>query len=384
MLRQIDRWVSLSRRDLSPPQYRITRSSLWKEAIDPWRQKDRLPLLEEGLLGELLYDGQPRLIDDLQVSARDPAAEYLYGQRSLAAIPHFDNGEVLNMFVMLSPQPAAFDPEHFPEEVWISNLFGRATHNLALSAELKAAYAMVDQELKMVADVQRSLLPANLPEIPGLELAAHYQTSRRAGGDYYDFFPLPNDCWGILLADVSGHGAGAAVLMAITHSIVHSYPGPSTPAGKMLQFVNRKLVDRYTGDRGSFVTAFYGIYDPARRQLVYASAGHPPPRLKRRGQQQVIPLASEGGMPLGIDPGEQYQDREVELRPGDNLIFYTDGLIEAQNPAGQLYGTSRLDRSLEGCQPVDDLIQRVLEDIDRFTIFHPPDDDRTLVVARVS
>jgi sigma-B regulation protein RsbU (phosphoserine phosphatase) len=302
----------------------------------------------------------------------------------LAAIPHFDNGAAINMFVTMSPQPAAFDPEAFPEEVWISNLFGRATHNLALSAELKAAYALVDQELKMVAHVQRSLLPAELPEIPGLELAAHYQTSRRAGGDYYDLFPLPHGCWGVLIADVSGHGAGAAVLMAITHSIVHSYPGPATPAGKMLQFVNRKLADRYTGDLGSFVTAFYGIYDPARRRLTYSSAGHPPPRLKRCGQPQVIPLAGEGGMPLGINPEETYEDSEVELLSGDNLIFYTDGLTEAQNAAGQLYGTARLDRCLEGCQQADDLIQQVLEDIDRFTAFHPPDDDRTLVVARVS
>src|SRR5688500_705931 len=138
-LRQIERWVALSRRDLAAPHYRITRSSQWTEEIDPWRQKERLPLLIGGLLGELLYAGEPRLIDDLRCSPDDPAAAYLAGQRSLMAIPHYDNGEVLNMFVMMSPQPAAFDPEVLPEEVWMSNLFGRATHNLALSQELKAA-----------------------------------------------------------------------------------------------------------------------------------------------------------------------------------------------------------------------------------------------------
>ena len=107
--------------------------------------------------------------------------------------------------------------------------------------------------------------------------------------------------------------------MAITHSIVHSYPGPATPAGKMLEFVNRKLADRYTGDRGSFVTAFYGIYDPARRRLTYASAGHPPPRLKRCGQQQVLPVSCEPGLPLGIDADESYCDCDLELIAGDSV-----------------------------------------------------------------
>jgi sigma-B regulation protein RsbU (phosphoserine phosphatase) len=382
-LRKIERWVALSRRDLAPPHYRITRSSQWTEEIDPWRQKERLPLLNGGLLGELLYAGEPRVIDDLRCTPDDPAAAYLAGQRSLMAIPHYDNGEVINMFVMMSPQPAAFDPEVLPEEVWMSNLFGRATHNLALSQELKAAYKLVDQELKMVASVQRSLLPTELPEIPGMELAANYQTSRRAGGDYYDVFPLPGGRWGLLVADVSGHGAGAAVLMAITHSIVHSSPGPVTPAGKMLEFVNRKLADRYTSDLGSFVTAFYGIYDPATARLTYASAGHPPPRLKRCGQQRVVPVSCEPGLPLGINLDEPYGDAAIELMPGDNVLFYTDGITEAMDHAGQMYGTPRLDRCLEGCQPAGDLIHHVLDDVERFTAGRPPDDDRTLVVARI-
>src|SRR5207253_1299364 len=103
--------------------------------------------------------------------------------------------------------------------VWLSNLFGRATHNLVLAEELRQAYEAVDRELVAVADIQRSLLPAKLPKIPTMDLAAHYQTSRRAGGDYYDFFPLAEGKWGIIVADVSGHGTPAAVLMAITHCI---------------------------------------------------------------------------------------------------------------------------------------------------------------------
>src|SRR5262249_3558906 len=157
-----------------------------------WKEKDRLPLLKGGLLAELIYSDEPRLVDALRFAPDDPAAEYFDGMHSLAAVPMYDQGVALNMVVFLRDEPAAFNPEEFPELVWVSNLFGRATHNLVLSGQLKEAYEAVDQELRVVADIQRSLLPAKMPDIPTMALAAHYQTSKRAGGDYYDFFPLPD------------------------------------------------------------------------------------------------------------------------------------------------------------------------------------------------
>ena len=177
----------------------------------------------------MIYGDEPRIIDDLQVAPDDPAYEYLAGPRSLMAIPHFDQGVATNMVVRMRNEPAAFDRAGFPEWVWISNLFGRATQNLVLAEELRQAYSVVERELKVVADIQRSLLPKTMPTIPGLGLAAHYQTSQWAGGDYYDFFPLPDGRWGILIADVSGHGTPAAVMMAILHSLAHTFPGPPDP-----------------------------------------------------------------------------------------------------------------------------------------------------------
>src|SRR5262249_57089037 len=140
----------------------------------------------------------------------------------------------------------------------VSKVCGRATHNVVVEEELRMAYNAVDREMRIVADIQRSLLPEKLPKIPTLDLAASYQTSRQAGGDYYDFFPLPDGKWGILIADVSGHGTPAAVLMAVTHSLAHTYPGPPTPPSAMLDYVNGKLADLYTGSGDTFVTAFYG------------------------------------------------------------------------------------------------------------------------------
>jgi len=380
-----DRRISLSRRDLNAPKYRITRSSTWPEVINPWKEKDRLPIFEGGLLGELIYGNEPRIIDDLVVSPDDPAREYLAGQRSLCAIPMFDQGVSLNMVVLMGEGRAAFDYERFPQMVWLSNLFGRATHNLVMAEELQHAYNAVDREMKMVADIQRSLLPAVLPIIPTLDLAASYQTAHRAGGDYYDFFQLPCGKWGILIADVSGHGTPAAVVMAITHSIAHNYPGPSTPPGLMLSHLNRQLSTRYSALPDTFVTAFYGIYDPAKRELTYACAGHNPPRLKRCMDGTLCILNGVAGLPLGISTDETYEEAALKLIPGDQVVFYTDGIVEAHNQAGVMFGTDRLDDALEECSlQAESLLNAVLASVEQFTAGQAADDDRTLLVARVS
>jgi sigma-B regulation protein RsbU (phosphoserine phosphatase) len=376
--------LGLSRRDLQAPRYRITRSSTWAETIDPWKEKERLPLLRGGLLAELIYGDKPRVIDYLPPLPDDPAAEYLAGQRSLLAIPLFDQGVALNMVVLMRREPGGFAHDQIPEMVWMSNLFGRATHNLVLAEEVKKAYDQLDREMKGVGNIQRSLLPGRLPSIPTMDLAAFYQPSQRAGGDYYDFFPLPEGRWGILIADVSGHGTPAAVLMAITHAIAHTHPGPPTPPGELLRYVNDQLCRRYTTESETFVTAFYGIYDPASKELTYACAGHNPPRLKRCQDGALVTLDGTAGLPLGIFPGQEYASVAVTLQTGDQIVFYTDGITETHDPGGEMFGTGRLDQELENCSlQAQGLLDSVLHSVETFAAGHPADDDRTLIVARI-
>jgi sigma-B regulation protein RsbU (phosphoserine phosphatase) len=380
-------WVSLSRRGLDWPLYRITRSSTWNQEVNPWKETAILPMLGGGLLGDLLYGDEPRLIDDIEplLSEDDPAFAYLDGFRSLMAIPHYDQGVATNMVVLLEREPAAFDPEKFPEWFWVSSLFGRLTHNLVLRDELRTAYEALEREMRVVADIQRSLLPQELPAIPRLELGAHYQTSRWAGGDYYDFFPLPDGRWGILIADVSGHGTPAAVMMAITHSLAHGLPGPPDPPGLLLGHVNRQLCQRYSsGSNEGFVTAFYGIFDPAALSLSYACAGHNPPRLRRCGEQTVIAIDEIGGPPLGLFDSTEYDQTTISLRADDTLAFYTDGITEAMDTGGAQFGTERLDEILGRCDlDAPGIVRAVIEAVDAFTGGHPPEDDRTLLVAIV-
>ncbi len=379
-----DRLVSLSRRGHEYPVVRVTRDSEWTEDINPWREQHRHPRIHGGLLTDLIYNERAVIINDLDVTPDDPGYAYLAGQRSLMALPMFDQGAALNMVLAMRREPHAFREEDLPENVWQANLFGRAVHNLVLSDQLKQAYDAIDAELRAVATIQRSLLPATLPAIPGLELAAHYQTSRRAGGDYYDVFPLADNQWGLLMADVSGHGTPAAVMMAITHSLAHTHPEPPTPPGALLTRLNEQLTEFYTRGAGTFVTAFYGIYDANNRGLRYASAGHDPPRLKRCATGELIELDRVGGLPLGVEPGEVYSESHQPLRSGDQIIFYTDGITEAHNPAGELFGTGRLDRILSRCGTnADVLIADVIAAVEAFAAGRPADDDRTLLIARV-
>jgi sigma-B regulation protein RsbU (phosphoserine phosphatase) len=381
---QGDTWMAISRRGLQRPAYRITRSWRWKTAIDPWTEPEKLPQFNSGLLSELMYTEEPVIIEDVQsrVAADDPAREYFEGMNFLFTMPQYENGEVLNMNVLMARDGNDFARERIPNMVWQSNLWGRSVHNILLKNELKVAYDALDREMQQVGNLQRSLLPSRMPEIPGLDLAAFYRTSRRAGGDYYDVFDCGDGRWGLLIADVSGHGPSAAVIMAITHAIAHLHPGTGTPPGNLLTFLNQSLLKRYTNGNGIFVTAFYGLYDPTKRTLTYARAGHNPPRFRHGGQ--ISELDQVGALPLGMADDSVYEEKVLSLSPGDAILLYSDGITEARNPQRDEFGVEPLDAILaQGDTTAKKLVAEILSDLDAFTHSQLPVDDQTLLAIRV-
>jgi len=377
--------LSISRRGVAPPKFVLARDSRWEVQANPWKERHKLPVLEGGFLGEIVYAGEPRIFDDLALPADDPHRHLFEGYGSLVSVPLFDNGEALNTVVLLRKPRNGFDRETLPFVVWTTSLFGRASHNLVLSRQLREAYAELDREARLVADIQRTLLPADLPRIPGVDLAAFYRPATRAGGDYYDFFPLADGRFGMLIADVSGHGTPAAVEMAITRTLAHAHAREIHEPAGVLEFVNANLSSRYTRAHGTFVTAFYGLYDPAARTIRYASAGHHPPRVKRCSDGTLFSLAAPPAPPLGVLPKLRFEEGRTQLAGADQLVLYTDGITEAMSPAGELFGLDRLDATLHDCRlDAKGLVDDVVREVERFSGGGEPRDDQTLIAARIA
>lgn len=379
VLLRYDGLVTVSCRDLEAPWYRITRSWRWPEGVNPWAEPERLPLFDRGLPGELLYVGRPALLNHLEVEPDDPAREHFEGMRSLACAPAYERGKPVYMALALRREPEAFVAADVEKLLLHANLLGRAATNLLLAGQLREAYQRLDYEMRQVGRMQHHLLPNTLPQIEGLELAASYFTCSRAGGDYYDVLPLPEDLWGLFLAGVAGHGVAAAVVMAMLHTLLHSFPGPPMPPAHVLSHLNRHLMA--VAPEGMFATAFYGVYDPVRRRLRYAVAGHPPPRLRHAGGS-VQAVEGTAGLPLGVMDVETWTERELALAPGDALMLYTDGIIEGTNAAGEAFGTPRLDEAMRlGPGRAGRLVEHVERRFHDFTNGAPEMDDRTLLTA---
>lgn len=247
--------------------------------------------------------------------------------------------------------------------------------------ELQEANDALDAELKSVGDVQVSLLPRDVPDIPGFECVTHYRPAKRAGGDYFDFFPLPDGQWGVLVADVSGHGAPAAVVMAMTHVILH-LAAEKAPPGAVLARLNKALLGTMPEDR--FVTASYGVLDPHKRSLTIASAGHPCPLLFESSTGRARECAVETGLPLGFDANRAYGVSSIIMEPGDALLFYTDGIVEAFNPEEEQFGQERLLDVLgaHGKESSEAMREAVLTALDRHRGPVELADDTTLVILR--
>jgi sigma-B regulation protein RsbU (phosphoserine phosphatase) len=252
-----------------------------------------------------------------------------------------------------------------------------------LKREVEKKKDALESELKIVSDVQRRLLPKKVPEIKGLKLAVHYETSLYAGGDYYDIVKLPDNQWGFLVADAEGHSAPAAVMMAMTCALFRSYPEPPTEPGKLLYFLNNHLCK--VADP-SFVTALYVVYDTNRHILKIARAGHPPPMIWRSAEQKAIEYNCSGVFPMGVDLYDQVPaTTEAELHPGDRILMYTDGISERFNTDGKTYGEERLLRQLEANRQSDpeELLVAIMQDVDAFANGRPADDDQALLLGIV-
>ncbi|MGD8261783.1 MAG: SpoIIE family protein phosphatase [Desulfobacterales bacterium] len=252
-----------------------------------------------------------------------------------------------------------------------------------LKREVETQKDQLEHELEVVSLVQRRLLPKHLPEIAGFKLGVHYETSRYAGGDYYDIIELPDNGWGFLIADAEGHSAPAAVLMAMTCALFRALPSSAADPAEVLTYLNRHLCK--VADP-SFMTALYAVYDTNSATLKVARAGHPMPMIYRASEGKASEFVCDGVYPMGIEPYEQTVPiTETTLEKGDRLLVYTDGLTERFNVDGSAYGEERLLQML-ATNPIanpQEIIAAIMGDVEQFANGHPADDDQALLVGIV-
>jgi sigma-B regulation protein RsbU (phosphoserine phosphatase) len=249
---------------------------------------------------------------------------------------------------------------------------------LHLERALRHSRDRLDQELASAARMQRLLLPMQAPEHPAVRFGTYYQTSRHAGGDYYDLLSLGEDRFGILVVDVSGHGAPAAIVMAMIRAVVHTYPGIADDPPALLHYINRHF--RFLWDTAMYATALYAVLDARRRTLRVSSAGHPLPLVRRR--QQAMPLSIETAMCVLWDELGEVPCVEHALEAGDVIAFYTDGITDRQAAGGAMFDLDRLRDALTRAPAgaPHDIVTSIVNELDAFAGGEEPDDDQTLLI----
>lgn len=356
---------------------RIAESHGWASGASPRGNSFRV---ESSGAGQVVRKRAPVVIDDTdcaEVWARDDYGAHI---RSWLGVPLITRGRVLGVLNIDARTERRFSERDVDVAQAFANQAAVAIENAQLYQE---SVTRVEQELEIARQIQSNLFPRSLPVLSGLRLAAECRPARETGGDFYDLIQLGSRRLAIVVGDVSGKSIPAAMLMAVARSVARSEANDHENPEKVMSEVNRWIADDVPP--ATFVALNYATFDCARRRLTLASAGQMAP-IRRSAAGQLTYLEPPGpALPLGIAPIGGYRPLEVPLQPGDTLVFYTDGVVEARNSARELFGFERLEALLttDGHLPPQVLVERVLGAVTAFADGAPQHDDITVVVLGV-
>jgi serine phosphatase RsbU (regulator of sigma subunit)/anti-sigma regulatory factor (Ser/Thr protein kinase) len=308
----------------------------------------------------------PGVVEVDKLSFDSPALLSLRQAGVRIAVPLISHGDlvgILNLGSRLSEQ------EYNPDDArLLENLASQAAPalrvaQLARQQQIEAREReRIEQEMQVASLIQHTLLPKSVPELDGWEIGAFYQPARAVGGDYYDFLNFPDGKLGIVIGDVTDKGVPAAMVMATTRSMIRAAAEQLVSPSAVLERVNNILVDDIPPNM--FVTLLYALLDPMTGQMQYANAGHDLPY--RRELDGISELRATG-MPLGLMPAMSYEEKEITLAPGESVLFYSDGLVEAHNPQREMFGFPRLRGLVASHGGGADLIDYLLGELQGFT-----------------
>jgi serine phosphatase RsbU (regulator of sigma subunit) len=332
-------------------------------------------------LERVLDRGEPVLIRDAAASGLVETGGLDRNLTGLLAVPLVTTARRLGLIVIANPGERHLDEGDFEALSTIANLSASALES-ALLYQQAAAHHRIEAEMQLASRVQASLLPRRAPLRRGVELAGWNIPASETGGDYFDFIDLGDGRTAVVIADATGHGMGAALMMFIVRSTLRALLTARGDLAALMATMNDLIEEASADDR--FMTLFAGVIDAEGETVTYASAGHDPPLIWTPERGEVVEPDLRAGVPLGVLPGSTYRVHERVLRPGDTWVLGTDGIWEARDPEGRFYGKSRLaERIREGASlPLARLSDVIREDVLGFHGDAPPVDDITAVLLR--
>jgi serine phosphatase RsbU (regulator of sigma subunit)/anti-sigma regulatory factor (Ser/Thr protein kinase) len=344
---------------------RRTDTELARPAPEPTNDASPVEIApDDPLLAHFQRVTGPVDIDTLELDS--PALRALRASGVKLAVPLVSQGEligVLNLGPRLSEQDYSSDDRKLLDNLAAQAAPALRVGQLVREQEAEAATRQrFEQELEVARLIQQHFLPRELPDLPGWDVAAYYRPAREVGGDFYDVIPLADGRVAFVVGDVTDKGVPAALVMSATRSVLRASVQRLIEPGEVLERVNDHLCPDMP--EKMFVTCLYAVLDPRTGLFRFANAGHDLPYLKSAGG--VTELRARG-MPLGLLPGMVYEENEVVLAPGDCLLLHSDGIVEAHDARREMFGFPRLMETVGAAPGGQAMIDRVLEEVERFT-----------------
>ncbi len=334
----------------------------------------RLRIGKDGMVGYVAATGQLRYAPDV---SKDPY--YVACQpavRSEVAIPLEADGQVIGVFSASHHDLNAFPNQQIRLLQSLCSHVAVAVQNAQLFQQERQEKEHMRDEAQEARLIQEALFPKASPYVPGFAISGLSSSAGAVGGDWYDFIDLDDGRWGLVLADVSGKGTAAALLMSATRGMLRSLAGACSTPAEVLTKLNRLMVQDFPSAR--FVTMVYAVLDPTSRTLTFTNAGHLPPLLVDSSGSRF--LDTQEGMPLGLSFGV-FSETTVHLEKGSQLILYSDGITEAANAEDEEYGQARLEKHFV---ELDACAESILQHVRSFSAPAALYDDATVIVVKVN
>ncbi|EQB63766.1 MAG: serine phosphatase RsbU [candidate division Zixibacteria bacterium RBG-1] len=347
------------------------------EGYDPTLEADLNLKIGQGLIGWVAKTGEPVIVPDVRKDERYINARL--ATRSEMVVPIKTDGKVLGVFNLESNQLNAYAQEDLELLTAFASQAAVAIERARLHKETLEKRKL-EEDLKIAREIQKTFLPKEDPSIAGFDISGINISSERVGGDYYDFIPIVENQLGVAIADSSGKGIPASLIMAAFRASLKAEIRNNYTIRTIFNKVNYLLFESL--ERENYVTAVYGVLDTKSKILTFSNGGHNPPILYR--PNGTIEYLTEGGIALGMFPNSTYEERSIPLNKGEVIVFYTDGTTEAMNEKREEFGVKRLEEIIRNHRslPARDLQTKIIDRINEFS-GGKRSDDLTMMVIKV-